>query len=198
MRYLILAAIVLIIALPVNAQKDTTKVDKIIIKKDNVISQSTKDSINSLKKPRKAALMSAIVPGLGQAYNEKYWKIPIIYSALGLAIYFNDYNYKQYKRYLNAYIAETDTLPETVSEFAGQISVDNLEYNKDSFRRNRDISFLALVLVYFFNIIDATVDSHLFDFDIGEDLSLKVLPTVIPTYNAQIINHFGLSLYIRF
>ena len=181
------------------SQTDTSK----IVKKDTLIIDikkvdAKKDSLSSLRNPRKAAIMSAIIPGLGQAYNQKYWKIPVIYTAMGLAIYFNDYNYKQYKRYLNAYIAESDTLPGTVSEFGGKISKENLLHNKDYFRRNRDISFLALVLVYFFNIIDATVDSHLFDFDVGDDLSLKILPTVIPAYNAQGLQNFGLSIYIRF
>ncbi len=148
------------------------------------------------KNASKAALYSAIIPGWGQAYNEKYWKVPLLYSLIGGALFFSDYNNKQYNRYLTAYVAETDDLIETVSEFEGKRTEEDLLYMKNKFRRNRDISYLSLLAIYFLNIVDATTDAHLYDFDVGDDLSFKVFPDIVPVYTYR--STIGLTLIIKF
>lgn len=140
------------------------------------------------KSPTKAAIISAILPGSGQVYNGKYWKVPIVYSAFSALSYTFITNHRQYIRYLDAYIAEVDDDSTTVSVYNGLISVTELQYNKDKFRRNRDISALLMIGVYFLTIIDATVDAHLSDFDIGDDLSLNISPVfyTIPNNNGML------------
>lgn len=156
-----------------------------------------RDTAESHKKsPTKAALLSAALPGAGQAYNEKYWKIPIVYFITGSLIYWADYNNKQYKRYLQAYVYLTDENESTVDEFQGEVSQDNLLHYKNRFRRNRDITYLLVGAAYLFNIIDASVDAHFSDYDVGEDLSMNIVPTIITPGRSKPIA--GVSLSFRF
>jgi hypothetical protein len=152
--------------------------------------------------PRKAVLMSALVPGLGQVYNQKYWKVPIIYATLGTLTYFIiDYN-KKYNTYVNAYNDYVDTNPLTNS-FENIRRLENFEDKKyflksyrDFYRRWRDLDVLIIAGVYVLNIIDANVDAHFFNFEIGDDISLNVRPCMIqPIKNSQ---NVGLSLNINF
>lgn len=155
------------------------------------------DSIRFKKKdPSKAALFSAILPGAGQAYNEKYWKIPVVYFVTGSLVYWADYNNKQYKRYLTAYVALNDDDETTVDEFGGAVSSENLLYYKNSFRRSRDISFLLIGAAYLLNIVDASVDAHFSDYDVGEDLSMHIRPVVMD-FSAGMFAP-GVSLAFRF
>ncbi len=124
--------------------------------------------------PTLASVMSAIVPGAGQVYNKKYWKIPIIYGLGGYLAYSVYYNNKQYMRYKEDYKALTDNDPNTIDEFNGEVPADQLKYAKDQHRRQRDLAFMGLSLLYVLNIVDASVDAHLYDFDISDDLSLKL------------------------
>jgi len=124
--------------------------------------------------PTKASIMSAIVPGLGQIYNKKYWKVPVIYAVggyLGYAVY---YNHTQYIRFRNDYKYLTDDDPNTVDEFNGEVPADQLKYVKDQYRRQRDLSFMGLAVWYVLNIVDASVDANLYDFDVSDDLSFKL------------------------
>lgn len=186
------------IFLTIFAQQDTVINDTILKKlpEINIQDADTVKQYSAIKNPVKATLYSALIPGLGQIYNEKYWKVPIVYTCLGGVVFFSDYNNKQYKRYLAAYIAETDDLEETVSEFDGQRTKEDLLYLKKKFRRNRDISYLLIFGIYFLNVIDATVDAHLYDFDISDDLSLRILPDIIQGIDYQ--NTIGLRLSINF
>ncbi|MGM0634981.1 MAG: DUF5683 domain-containing protein [Bacteroidota bacterium] len=120
--------------------------------------------------PAKAAFYSAVVPGLGQAYNKKYWKIPLVYAALGTTIYFYIDNNNQYERYRNAY---RQRLTGQEDEFAGVLSNANLVDAQKLFRGNRDISLLFVIGAYILNIVDANVDAHLQQFNVSENLSLK-------------------------
>jgi hypothetical protein len=119
--------------------------------------QSPVDSTVRVHSVRKATLLSTILPGSGQVYNKKYWKVPLVYSALGATAYYINYNNKNYKQYNNALIRRFDT--DSTNELLTEISNDNLRILSDGFRRNRDLSFAAATIVYVLNIIDAHVDA---------------------------------------
>lgn len=127
--------------------------------------------------PAKAAFYAALLPTAGQIYNRKYWKIPIVltgYGATAFLIHYNNNNYHQSKR---DYLAETDTLPETVNQ-SGKAAA-TLRADIDNFRRNRDLSFLMLLAWHGLCIIDANVDAHLMTWDVDEDLSLSIRPEMV-------------------
>lgn len=133
------------------------------------------DASYPIKSPKKAALLS-LIPGAGQVYNKKYWKVPIIYTGLITSAYFINDNHHQYKAYKKAYLIRIDNDPNTTDEYVGQYSSNDLTVLKDFYRRNREISILCFVGVYILNIVDASVDAHLFDYDISENMSLNVSP----------------------
>ena len=120
--------------------------------------------------PAKAAFYSAVLPGLGQAYNGSYWKIPIAYAGIGTGIYFYLENDKQYDRYRTAY---KDRLAGREDEFQNRVSTDALIRAQEFYQRNKEISILVTVGVYVLNIIDANVEAHLRQFNVDEDLSLR-------------------------
>ncbi len=143
------------------------------------------DSLKSdtLKKhsPRLATLMSTFVPGSGQIYNKKYWKAPVIYiglGALGYMVHKNNANYKQFK---NAYITMyNDTAsPQSYQMDGMEFTLNGLEAGKNYYRRYRDLFVIFTAGLYIMNIIDANVDANLYDFDISDDLSLRIEPTPI-------------------
>ena len=155
---------------------------------DSVLSQ-TKDSINSItdstklakankKKiysgPRKASILSAVLPGLGQVYNRKYWKVPIVYAGLGgfgYMFYFNNAQYNDFRKEVRAaYDNDPATLYDT------RYSPDQLQILKLYYRKYRDIAIIGMGVVYLVNIIDANVDAHLKTFDVSDDLSINVEP----------------------
>ena len=136
-----------------------------------------------IKNPKKAALYSAIVPGSGQFYSERYWKIPVIYSALITSAYFINKNYSQYNLYKTTYINRLD----------GDYS-DNLIYTNNNlltltehYRRNTEISTLLFTLTYILNIIDASVSAHLFEYNITDDISMNINPIKLREPNLEII-----------
>ena len=143
-----------------------------------IISESkAQDLTQSTHSPRKAALLSAGLPGLGQIYNRKYWKVPFVYAGLLTSAYYINDNYKQYKTYKEAYLIRIDSDPNTTDNFLGEYSNGDLIILKDFYRRNREISIFCLVGTYILNIVDASVDAHLFYYDISEDISLNITPT---------------------
>ena len=140
-----------------------------------------RDSINPLS-PAKAAFYSAVLPGLGQAYNKKYWKIPIVYAALGTGIYFFIDNTNKYNRYRDAY--KSRLAGNNTDEFWGtdvngdplstaQFSEESLIRAQNTLRRDRELSLLITVGIYALNIIDANVDAHLLQYNVDENLALK-------------------------
>jgi hypothetical protein len=136
--------------------------------------------------PIKATLYSTFLPGLGQAYNGDYYKIPIIYGGFAFTSYWLSLNNMQYTRFRNAYNAEVaysngeTSIP---SEFNGRLSVTSLKNYRDNFRRQRDYAVLWVALVYAINIIDATVWAHLSNFDVSENLAFKLSPAIISPSN---------------
>ncbi|MWB94613.1 hypothetical protein GON26_09575 [Flavobacterium sp. GA093] len=127
--------------------------------------------------PAKAAFYSAILPGLGQAYNKKYWKIPLVYGAMGTSLYFYLDSNKKYKEVRNEYKRRLEGL-ESDEKFE-RFDDDRLISAQKFYQRNRDLSALFLVAFYALNIIDANVDAHLIQFNVNEKLSLR--PEIYPT-----------------
>lgn len=154
---------------------------------DTVAANST--PLKYAHSPKKAGLMSAILPGLGQAYNKKWWKIPIVYAAMGTSVGFIVYNQGKYKKFKTAYINRTSGAVED-SEF-DKYSTGNLFDIQDTYHNWRDISIVVTSAFYVLNILDAVVDAHFFRYDIGDDLSLEFTP------NINFVNP-GLSVCLRF
>ncbi|MBN1821754.1 MAG: hypothetical protein JXR31_14480 [Prolixibacteraceae bacterium] len=168
-------------------------------KNDTIPAKETK-----VHSPKKASIYSAILPGLGQAYNKKYWKIPIIYGGFGALVYFIDWNNDWYHLFKNAYfdlsdyenfnkeafIAKYDKLPELAhfdyeSSTNRQNILQSLSRAQDGYRRNRDLLIISTAVFYAMNIIDASVDAHLFNFDISDDLSMNWKPAVSTIENQK-------------
>lgn len=170
--------------------------DSLIIKKEKraiVINDSIlpKEEYNPLA-PSKAAFYSAVVPGLGQVYNKKYWKIPIIYAGMAAGIYFYKQQDDDYDRFRNAY--KRRLAGYTDDEFQG-ISDDRLINAQKSAQKNKSISLIVTVAFYLLNIVDANVDAHLRQYEVSEDLSLQ------PNFDYNQFNarpQYGMSLTYRF
>jgi len=159
-----------------SAKSDDTLV---IIPADSAL---TRKEIDPLR-PAKAAFYSAVLPGLGQAYNKKYWKIPIVYAAIGTGIYFYTDNNKQYKRVREAYKRRLAGFED--DEFQGRLTDDGLREAQKSFRRNKELSLLITFGLYALNIVDANVDAHLLQFNVDDNLSFK------PHYTIDEFNNKG-------
>lgn len=137
-----------------------------------------KDSTN-VHSPKKAAIRSAILPGWGQHYNNKKWKMPVIYAGMGVStgfIVFNSYHYSRYNK-----------LYKIVGPTAQNVNYGGVDYTandvyayKNYYRRNLDLSVISLVIIYALNIIDANVDGHLYDFNVSDDLKADLQPILQP------------------
>ncbi len=130
--------------------------------------------------PRRAAILSAVLPGTGQAYNRKYWKMPIVYAAGITGGYMIHTNAREWRRFRQAFIYRNDDNPDTVDEFP-VYSSQQLQVFRDNYRRNLELSVILTTAFYLLQILDATVDAHLFDFDVTNQLTLSGRPTVIPS-----------------
>lgn len=146
--------------------------------------------------PKTSALMSTIIPGLGQVYNKKYWKVPIIYAGLGGLAYSINENQKKYSKYIEAYKFRIDGDSLTIDNFP-RYSDDNLNTLQQYYKRFRNLSVIGFTLLYVMNIVDASVDAHMFTFDVGDDLSFHIQPTFLNIANAKNYTT-GLSLNITF
>lgn len=130
--------------------------------------------------PKTAAIRSAILPGWGQAYNKKYWKIPIVYAALGTSAGVFFYNVKTYNQLKRAVIYKSDTIPgndQLIDPKYRGLSAYQLKLYRNAVRQDVDYSVLAFLLLWGLNVVDATVDAHLKAFDVSPDLSLKIKPS---------------------
>ena len=160
----------------------------VIVSKDSIQKDTTSLVKNNVKKyhsPKKAAFLSAVFPGAGQVYNKKYWKLPIIYAgAIGL-VYSLQFNNSRYVKYRNAYKYRIDNDATTVDNYVGIYSDDNLNTLQQYYHRYRDLTLIGFAALYALNIIDASVDAHLFKFDVSDNLSLNIQPTLINTLGAN-------------
>lgn len=155
--------------------------------------------------PKKATLYSAVLPGLGQAYNKKYWKIPVVYAGIGTIGYFAISNGNGYRDYRLAYDYKSGIATDVnddIKTLANKYSSENLITLRDYYRRNMELSWIIMVLWYGMNIIDATVDAHFFEYDIGDDLTLKVEPMIQTSYGEMAYGYgkcsTGVSLKLKF
>ena len=201
LKLTVLVFFLFIITVKVWSQDKTIVPDTAMAAKKTELTQNKKDSV--VKKPhspRKATIRSAILPGWGQIYNKKYWKLPFVYGALGTTAGVFSYNIKWYNRtryaYKIAYQIQTTgvtTGQETVyKELVPLLTQpEALKQYRNEFRQNVDYSVLFFLLAWGLNVVDATVDGHLKDFDVSEDLSIKINPGYSPMANTT-----GLSLIV--
>ncbi|MCR9081580.1 MAG: DUF5683 domain-containing protein [Cyclobacteriaceae bacterium] len=169
-----------------SAQQDTIRVEERKSKRE-------KPDYSSLpKNPRKATMLSAILPGAGQVYNGKAWKVPILYAGFMADIYFIGYNNRRYQVFREALFAFDDGEPNLFPS----LNRDALVRNVDYWRRNRDLTILLLGVIYALNIIDANVDAHLSGFDISDELSLAIEPSM-QQFAAQ-NQSLGISVKLKF
>ncbi|WP_234111043.1 MULTISPECIES: DUF5683 domain-containing protein [Chryseobacterium] len=145
--------------------------------------------------PTKAGLYSAVLPGLGQYYNKKYWKIPIVWGAIGTGVGIAIWNQNQYTRYRNAFIAQLNGQPHEFSDIPG-ITAEALGRVQDRQKRQRDYAIAITGLIYVLNIVDAVVDAHLYEGRKDPDLAFK--PAVIFDEFSNQTAKAGLSLNYRF
>ncbi|WP_152541889.1 DUF5683 domain-containing protein [Saccharicrinis fermentans] len=192
-----------------------------IVSADTVVSTPvvSKPLVVKTHSPHKATFYSAILPGLGQAYNKKYWKIPILYAGIGGVIYgldFNSSNYKKYRRAYRDYLLQDpgnqsylndNVRPRSTSleEFKELLETDSsyadwfesaLENKRDYYKKYRDLSYVGLALVYVLNLVDASVDAHFKTFDVSNDLSMHIEPTTTPMYGGY--NSIGMQIRFTF
>ncbi|MEX1188478.1 MAG: DUF5683 domain-containing protein [Bacteroidia bacterium] len=146
--------------------------------------------------PKRAALYSAMLPGLGQVYNKKYWKVPIIAVGAGALVYSFNFNQNNFSRFKLELIKRQQNLGNLDPDL-DRYTDANLNELQDFYRRNRDLSIVGMALLYALNIIDATVDAHLFDFNVSDDLSLKIRPSAVYTAFSP-IPAAGIGLNFRF
>lgn len=155
-----------------SGRRDTSKA----VQKTPAVKDSARLALEAMT--RRAAMKSAMLPGLGQIYNKRWWKVPLVYGGfvgIGLVFEFNQRNYKTFLKeaqYRELNPGKTENLLFARLTNEGIISI------KDSYRRNRDLSVLGGIGFYAINIIDAYVDAKFFRFDISDDLSLKISPSV--------------------
>jgi hypothetical protein len=182
---------------------DTSKSEIKLVVQDNQNDTNTfnkemnlTDTVKRKKEriPQKATIYSALLPGLGQAYNHKYWKIPIIYAAGGVIYYFiNDYNtiYKDFKRLYEQEVYKGDNANENYKNYYAD--------GRDYYRKWRDYNIIFMTILYTANIIDAMTDAYFTQFDISDDLTMDVEPAMMNTPMADRSNFaFGLKLSFRF
>ncbi len=176
---------------------------------------SQKNEVDSLKikksvvahSPRKATVYSAVLPGLGQIYNKKYWKVPLVYGGFATLGYFINFNNDLYIKYKHAYSDIIDDDPNTNSFKnldvnpiyfeADKISqfTERLKRAKDGARRNRDLLVISTAVFYAANIIDASVDAHFFNFDISDNLAINWVPAPMMCDNQKL---FGIHCIFTF
>ena len=175
--------------------QDTLKISGDSSKTKSIV---IKDSVNTNARANRAALYSAIVPGAGQFYNKKYWKIPILYAGLvvlGYSIEFNNSNYKTFKK---AYLYRVDGDTTTIDDYENIYpDAEALRVRKDYYRRTRDLLWIISGGVYILNIIDAYVDGHLSNFDISDDLSLRAQPGVQLGYGLQPVPSLSVTFSLK-
>lgn len=184
----LILAFLMVTGLTLSAQTDTSA---------NAAQVSTSDSTKVAKHSPTTAMLLSIVPGGGQIYNKKYWKLPIVYGCLAASSYFIYSSATKMADYRNEFINRRDGNVELLVEEYAQYNDENIIELKNKYRRNMEISIGVTAIFYVLNIIDAMVDAHLYYFDISDDLSLRWSPSVMPSL-AHNRPSYGMSLQFRF
>ena len=183
------------------------------IKAETIITANAKGNVKvpKARKPhsaKKATIMSACLPGLGQIYNGKWWKVPIVYAGLGGLGYMAYNNYYEYNSYLNAYkyVSDPQSIENPLTEYEQQLAqryqASQLQTYKESYRHDFELYTIILVAWYGVNIIDACVDGHLYTYDISDDLSFNIDPMIAtertPLNPGMPLAQAGLSFKLTF
>lgn len=191
-------------AVPMVAQVKTESLSVPPKSVQSTVAPDKKSKSDTTKKVRsdasKAALRSAIIPGWGQAYNKKYWKIPIVYGALAIPVATFIYNKNWYEKTRYAYQVKyyndtsfvSDLPTDDIDPQLLPLSTQSTRIYRDEFRKNMDFSILAFILLWGLNVADAAVDGHLKSFNVNEDLSLRIKPGYSPIGQTN-----GLSLILQ-
>lgn len=136
-----------------------------------------KDSVTAKRAdvlaPSKAAFYSAVVPGLGQIYNKKYWKVPLVYIGLGTGIYFYADNNKKYHRFRDEYKKRLNGTADPNDPYFSRLDNRRLIDGQKFYQRNRDLSAFITAAIYILNVVDANVDAHLMQFNVNENLTIR-------------------------
>lgn len=203
-RYVIVLVLLMSLSAEFVHGQDSLKTDtrKPITMQMDSLGQDTTSVVVLKHSPTKAALLSAAFPGFGQIYNRKFWKLPIIYAGIGISAYYLIKNQKLYKDYYEGLVNYSNTnnvksvqhldlINKPYITETGRIN-EALVFYVDVFRRYRDWSFVFLAGTYVLNIVDAAVDAYLFDYDISDDLTVRVQPIMTNTIANR--SAFGLKL----
>ena len=156
-------------------------------------SQSNTDTV--FHSPKRATIYSTILPGFGQYYNQKYWKIPVVYIGIGTLTYFIIDNHKEFNRFKTAYQLRINGGED---EFLGLYNEQALLNEMNRWRTFRDYCIVGTALIYILQIIDANVDAHLFDFDVGDNLTIKLMPNQINNNPFSMPTVLSLGCTIKF
>lgn len=190
MRYILFAILFFNFGLSATAQDTVTTKPFIesssVFQKDSVVKKKFQPD------PKRAGLFSALVPGFGQLYNRQYWKMPIVYAAMGTTIYMAVKRNKEYQRYRKAYIARIADGQNSMDEFQGILSTPAIKQYQDEAKQNMDMMLVFTVIGYAGQIMEAISGAHLRNFDISKDLSMQVQPIITP------MNTFGVTLVVNF
>jgi hypothetical protein len=224
-----LFAFILMVASKQGFTQDTLKIQKTDTLKSNVLSAkpagkpgksvSTDDTIKSnpvFHSPKKATIYSLVLPGLGQIYNRRYWKVPIVYVGFGVIYYFIRFNNKNYKDFRDAYAwsLEQHQQPPVVpyqlntlgftspfsapNEYATKYTSAQLLEGREYYRRNLEMSYMLTVALWLLQTVDAVVDAHFYNFSLTNDISLNIKPWVSPPIQKSSPNGGGLCLTMKF
>jgi hypothetical protein len=150
---------------------------------DSVQKESKKLEIkksNTFNNPKKAGLLSLVIPGAGQIYNKRYVKAPIIWAALGSFGYFYIQNNSEYQKARTSFVSLIDTISSNNIPYNGSTNLAEVTAFKNNYRSNRDLFLILGVVFYGLQIVDAVVDAHLMGFNVNDNLSLHIQPVVIP------------------
>ena len=191
-----------------NSKSEAIAINKALTQKDSLQLSQLSSSESKTKRnwdtwrpnPKRALWLAIVLPGAGQVYNRKYWKLPLIYGGFVGCIYALQWNNTMFKDYSQAYLDIMDSDPSTESynqflHLGTKITSSNIKQYQDIFRRRkdryrrwRDLSFFCMLGVYALSIIDAYVDASLSEFDISDKLSLRIEPTVFSTTQRNSLN----------
>lgn len=185
------------LTVPDSAKKETAPPQKGKVLKPKKVKKPEPGKVSD-HSPRKALKLALILPGSGQFYNKKYWKMPLVYGGIAACTYFFIENRSQYVRYSDAYRLEVDDNPDTQSEFADQnITPQGIAQRRDQYKQWMELSIIGIGVTYMLQVVDAYVDAHLFDFDVSDDLSMRWQPDFRPGLGMQSTIGFKLSLNLK-
>lgn len=144
--------------------------------------------------PSRAAFYSAIVPGLGQIFNKKYWKLPLVYAAVGTPIYFYVDNDSKYRDYRNEYKKRLRGIYDTEDPVFGKLDNERVIQGQQFYQRNRDLSLVVTIGFYILNVVDANIDAHLMQFNVNDKLTIQ--PAM--EYNPRDLNQYQYAINLQY